>query len=141
MIKQHWIGSGSACYRSTIIFCGWFRYLMVDGMKDLRARWVFTVGTCMTWNQVCDINDMIRVTWYDSMWRCTGQLTFIVIYIQVVWCWEYCDERWESCRLTLSVHAVAAKTNTKSISIKKNYKWCMVLTKVFSRHCNFFYIN
>ena len=45
MIKQHCIGSGRECDSSRIILCmADFRYLMEDGMKDLRARWVFTVG-------------------------------------------------------------------------------------------------
>ena len=46
MTKQHCIGSGRECDSSRITFCVadsdiWWR---MDGMKDLRARWVFTVG-------------------------------------------------------------------------------------------------
>ena len=45
MIKQHCSGSGRDCdVGQCLIVCGWLKYLMEDGMNDLRARTVFTVG-------------------------------------------------------------------------------------------------
>ena len=46
MITQHCSGSGRDCDKSVneYIFCGWFIYLMEDGMNVLRERCVLTVG-------------------------------------------------------------------------------------------------
>ena len=33
--------------------------------------------------------------------------SFVIIYIKIIGCGEYCDERWKACRLAFSVHTVS----------------------------------
>ena len=48
-----------------------------------------------------------NVSWVRGCLRNVFGLTFIIVYIQVIWCGEYCDQGRESCCLTFSVHSVS----------------------------------
>ena len=88
---------------------------LLDRVRDDIKEKGLTGKKCATWRRMLSYIDHIKVgiRWRGRRRHSCGcrayQLTFIVIYIQVVWCWEYCNERGESCRLTLSVHAIAVE--------------------------------
>ena len=91
MIKQHCSDSGRDVIGRVgqwLNLCGWFKYLKEDGMKDLRARWVFTVGILYLLSRGKGCNSHVRSGW--------GQIRCSLPFAMFLTCINALDWNWHS---------------------------------------------
>ena len=53
---------GTVICRSMIL-CGWFKYLMEDGMNELEARWCLQLAFCISFQGGEGRNGRVRSGW------------------------------------------------------------------------------